>query len=67
MMKVEDFTSIHPRSFRHCSFEIKKGEILGVAGIAGCGQKANDNGTTAAGGNTPACGRSALKATGSAT
>ena len=24
MMKVEDFTSIHPRSFRHCSFEIKK-------------------------------------------
>ena len=32
MMKVEDFTSIHPRSFRHCSFELKKGEILGVAG-----------------------------------
>ena len=25
MMKVEDFTSIHPRSFRHCSFELKKG------------------------------------------
>ena len=24
MMKVEDFTSIHPRSFRHCSFEIKR-------------------------------------------
>lgn len=24
MMKVEDFTSIHPRSFRHCSFEVKK-------------------------------------------
>lgn len=23
-MKVEDFTSIHPRSFRHCSFEVKK-------------------------------------------
>ena len=35
MMKVEDFTSIHPRSFRHCSFEIKKGEILGVAGLVG--------------------------------
>ena len=35
MMKVEDFTSIHPRSFRHCSFEVKKGEILGVAGLVG--------------------------------
>ena len=35
MMKVEDFTSIHPRSFRHCSFELKKGEILGVAGLVG--------------------------------
>ena len=35
MMKVEDFTSIHPRSFRHCSFEIHKGEILGVAGLVG--------------------------------
>ena len=35
MMKVEDFTSIHPRSFRQCSFELKKGEILGVAGLVG--------------------------------
>lgn len=33
-MKVEDFTSIHPRSFRHCSFEIKR-RILGVAGLVG--------------------------------
>ena len=38
MMKVEDFTSIHPRSFRHCSFELKKGEILGVAGLMGAGR-----------------------------
>ena len=35
MMKVENFTSIHPRSFRHCSFELHKGEILGVAGLVG--------------------------------
>ena len=35
MLKVEDFTSIHPRSFRHCSFELHKGEILGVAGLVG--------------------------------
>src|SRR5699024_3510649 len=35
MLKVEDFTSIHPRSFRHCSFELYKGEILGVAGLVG--------------------------------
>jgi methyl-galactoside transport system ATP-binding protein len=34
-LKVEDFTSIHPRSFRHCSFELHKGEILGVAGLVG--------------------------------
>ena len=35
MLKVEDFTSIHPRSFRHCNFELRKGEILGVAGLVG--------------------------------
>ena len=35
MLKVEDFTSIHPRSFRHCNFELYKGEILGVAGLVG--------------------------------
>ena len=35
MMKGEDFPSTHPRSFRHCSFELKKGEILGVAGLVG--------------------------------
>ena len=33
--KVEDFTSINPKSFRHCSFEVRKGEILGVAGLVG--------------------------------
>ncbi len=35
VLKVEDFTSIHPRSFRHCNFELHKGEILGVAGLVG--------------------------------
>ena len=35
VLKVEDFTSIHPRSFRHCNFELRKGEILGVAGLVG--------------------------------
>lgn len=33
--KVDDFTSINPKSFRHCSFEVHKGEILGVAGLVG--------------------------------
>ena len=33
--KVEDFTSINPKSFRHCSFEVRKGEILGVAALVG--------------------------------
>ena len=35
VFKVEDFTSINPRSFRHVSFDVRKGEILGVAGLVG--------------------------------
>ena len=35
VFEVEDFTSINPKSFRHCSFEVRKGEILGVAGLVG--------------------------------
>ncbi len=35
VFEVEDFTSIHPRSFRHASFNVRKGEILGVAGLVG--------------------------------
>jgi len=33
--KVDDYTSIFDKSFQHCSFEVKKGEILGVAGLVG--------------------------------
>ena len=33
--EVDDFTSINPKSFRHCSFNVRKGEILGVAGLVG--------------------------------
>ena len=35
ILKVKDFTSIHPKSFRDVSFELKKGEILGVSGLVG--------------------------------
>ena len=35
VFKVEDFTSINPRSFRHVNFELRKGEILGVGGLVG--------------------------------
>ena len=35
VFEVEDFTSINPKSFRHVSFQLKKGEILGVAGLGG--------------------------------
>ena len=35
VFEVEDFTSIHPRSFRHASFSVRQGEILGVAGLVG--------------------------------
>lgn len=34
-LEVEDFTSINPKSFRHASFNVRKGEILGVAGLVG--------------------------------
>ncbi|MBQ6366734.1 MAG: sugar ABC transporter ATP-binding protein [Oscillospiraceae bacterium] len=35
VFKVEDFTSINPKSFRHVSFDLRKGEILGVGGLVG--------------------------------
>jgi len=35
VFEVEDFTSINPKSFRHASFQLRKGEILGVAGLVG--------------------------------
>ena len=35
VFQVEDFTSINPKSFRHVSFNIRKGEILGVGGLVG--------------------------------
>lgn len=35
VLKVEDFTSINPNSFKDVSFELKKGEILGLGGLVG--------------------------------
>ncbi len=35
VLEVKDFTSINPRSFRNVSFNLRKGEILGVAGLVG--------------------------------
>ena len=35
VFEVENFTSINPRSFRDVSFGVRKGEILGVAGLVG--------------------------------
>ena len=35
VFEVEDFTSINPKSFRHVNFNVRKGEILGVAGLVG--------------------------------
>ena len=35
VFEVEDFTSINPKSFRRASFSVRKGEILGVAGLVG--------------------------------
>ncbi|MBQ4253632.1 MAG: sugar ABC transporter ATP-binding protein [Erysipelotrichaceae bacterium] len=35
VFEVNDFCSIHPNSFQHCSFAARDGEILGVAGLVG--------------------------------
>ena len=35
VFQVEDFTSINPKSFRNVSFQLRKGEILGVGGLVG--------------------------------
>ena len=35
VFEVKDFTSINPRSFRNISFQLRRGEILGVGGLVG--------------------------------
>ena len=35
VFEVKNFTSINPRSFRNISFSLRKGEVLGVAGLVG--------------------------------
>ena len=35
VLEVEDFTSPFPKSFKNASFDLKKGEILGVGGLVG--------------------------------
>lgn len=35
VLKAENYTSPNPLSFKNCSFELKKGEILGVGGLVG--------------------------------
>ncbi len=35
VLKVEDYTSPDPKSFKNVSFDLRKGEILGVSGLVG--------------------------------
>lgn len=35
VLKVENFTSVNPKSFKNVAFELKKGEILGIGGLVG--------------------------------
>ena len=35
ILKVENYSSIHEKSFQNISFDLKKGEILGVSGLVG--------------------------------
>ena len=38
ILKVDGLTSIHENIFRNCSFELRKGEILGFGGLVGAGR-----------------------------
>jgi len=35
LLEVKDYTSINPRSFKNISFDVRKGEILGIGGLVG--------------------------------
>ena len=35
VLEVKDLSSIHPKSFQHVSFKLRKGEILGFGGLVG--------------------------------
>ncbi len=35
IMEVENYTSVNPFSFKNCSFNLRKGEILGIGGLVG--------------------------------
>lgn len=35
VLQVNNFTSVNPKSFKDVSFELKKGEILGIGGLVG--------------------------------
>lgn len=35
VLKIEDYTSPFPKSFKNVSFELRKGEVLGVGGLVG--------------------------------
>ncbi|WP_040210178.1 sugar ABC transporter ATP-binding protein [Clostridium polynesiense] len=35
ILKVQELTSTNPKSFKNISFDVKKGEILGIAGLVG--------------------------------
>ncbi|MCL2343664.1 MAG: sugar ABC transporter ATP-binding protein [Firmicutes bacterium] len=35
VLEISDFTSVNPRSFKNAGFTLRRGEILGVAGLVG--------------------------------
>ncbi len=35
LLDVQDYSSIHERSFQNCSFQLRRGEILGFGGLVG--------------------------------
>lgn len=35
VLEVENFTSVNPKSFKNVSFNLRKGEILGIGGLVG--------------------------------
>jgi len=35
LLDVKNYSSIHERSFQNCSFQLRRGEILGFGGLVG--------------------------------
>lgn len=42
LLDVKNYSSIHERSFQNCSFQLRRGEILGFGGLVGAAEDRAD-------------------------